>query len=85
MLGRVWTSNGEPLQAHNLPNHLGDSQRQTTVRNGTELSLATCGTVQLNLLKIGALITTSVRRVKIVFTSSCAHEAVFAKVYHRLR
>jgi hypothetical protein len=52
---------------------------------GTELSKATCGTIRLKLLKIGALITLSVRRVKIAFASSCPHQAVFAKAYHRLR
>ena len=45
---------------------------------GTDLSRATCGTIRLKLLKIGALITTSVRRVKIAFASSCPHQAIFA-------
>ncbi len=52
---------------------------------GTELARATCGTIRLKLLKIGALITTSVRRVKIAFASSCPHQAVFAHAHHRLR
>ena len=52
---------------------------------GTELARATCGTIRLKLLKIGALITTSVRRVKIAFTSSCPHQATFATASHRLR
>ena len=52
---------------------------------GTDLSRATCGTIRLKLLKIGALITTSVRRVKIAFASSCPYQAVFAKAYNRLR
>ena len=52
---------------------------------GTELAQATCGTIRLKLLKIGALITTSVRRVRIAFASSCPHQAVFAIAHHRLR
>ena len=52
---------------------------------GTELARATCGTIRLKLLKIGALITKSVRRVKIAFASSCPHQATFAIASHRLR
>jgi Transposase DDE domain group 1 len=52
---------------------------------GTELVRATCGTIRLKLLKIGALITTSVRRVKIALASSCPQQATFAIAYHRLR
>jgi Transposase DDE domain group 1 len=52
---------------------------------GTELARATCGTIRLKLLKIGALITISVRRVKIAFASSCPQQAIFAHAHHRLR
>ena len=52
---------------------------------GTELAQATCGTIRLKLLKIGALITTSVRRVRIAFASSCPHQATFAIAQERLR
>lgn len=52
---------------------------------GTELARATCGTIRLKLLKIGALITKSVRRVKIAFASSCPYQATFAIALHRLR
>jgi Transposase DDE domain group 1 len=52
---------------------------------GTELARATCGTIRLKLLKIGALITISVRRVKIAFASSYPHRLIFARAYHRLR
>jgi hypothetical protein len=37
---------------------------------GSELARATCGTIRLKLLKIGAQVTISVRRVKIAFASS---------------
>jgi len=51
---------------------------------GTELTKATCATIRLKLLKIGALITKSVRRVKIDFASSYPHQVVFAKAHNRL-
>ena len=34
---------------------------------------ATCGTIRLKLLKLGALIKISARRVKIAFASACPH------------
>jgi hypothetical protein len=51
---------------------------------GTDLATATCGSIRLKLLKIGALITKSVRRVKIAFASSCPHQAIFAIAHDRL-
>jgi Transposase DDE domain group 1 len=52
---------------------------------GTDLARATSGTIRLKLLKIGALITTSVRRVKLAFASSCPYQAIFNRARHRLR
>jgi hypothetical protein len=52
---------------------------------GTDMARATCGTIRLKLLKIGALITISVRRVKIAFASSCPYQAIFAHAHRRLR
>lgn len=42
----------------------------------TQFAQATCGTIRLKLLKIGALVTISVRRIKIAMASGCpyAHE-----------
>ena len=37
----------------------------------TELAAATCGTIRLRLLKIGALVKTSARRIKIAMASAC--------------
>ena len=42
---------------------------------GTELARATCGSIRLKLLKIGVLITKSVRRVQIAFASSCSRSS----------
>jgi hypothetical protein len=49
----------------------------------TQFAKATCGTIRLKLLKIGALVTVSVRRVKIAMASACpyAHEFGLAHAY----
>jgi Transposase DDE domain group 1 len=51
---------------------------------GTRLARATCGTIRLKLLKIGALVTTSVRRVKFALASGCPEQDLFAEVHERL-
>jgi len=38
----------------------------------TDFAQATCGTIRLKLLKIGALVRISVRRIKIAMASACA-------------
>ena len=52
---------------------------------GSELARATCGTIRLKLLKIGAQVTNSVRRVKIAFASSYPGQQIFALAHARLR
>lgn len=51
---------------------------------GTKLAVATCGTIRLKLLKLGARVTISVRRVKLAFASSCPDAPVFAMAARRL-
>ena len=51
---------------------------------GTKLGVATCGTIRLKLLKLGARVTISVRRVKLAFASSCPDAEVFAMAARRL-
>jgi hypothetical protein len=51
---------------------------------GTKLAAATCGTIRLKLLKIGALVTISVRRVKLAFASACPERDVFELAARRL-
>ena len=46
--------------------------------------VATCGTIRLKLLKIGALVTISVRCIKIAMASSCPYQNVFAHAHQRL-
>ena len=51
---------------------------------GTELQEATAGTIRLKLLKLGALVTVSVRRIKIAIASACPLKSVFAIAQLRL-
>ena len=50
----------------------------------TELAQATAGTIRLKLLKLGALVTVSVRRIKIAIASACPLKGVFAHAHRRL-
>ena len=52
---------------------------------GTAMAQATCGTIRIHLLKIGALIRVSVRRVLIHLASSCPRQDVFAQALRNLR
>ncbi len=51
---------------------------------GTELAQATAATIRLKLLKLGALVTVSVRRIKIAIASACPLKAVFVNAHRRL-
>jgi Transposase DDE domain group 1 len=51
---------------------------------GTELAQATAGTIRLKLLKLGALVTVSVRRIKIAIATACPLKSVFATAHQRL-
>ena len=44
----------------------------------TKFAKATCGTIRLKLLKIGALVRLSVRRIKIAMASGCPYQHEFA-------
>ena len=50
----------------------------------TEFANATCGTIRLKLLKIGALVRVSVRRIKVAMASSCPAAQVWALAAIRL-
>jgi hypothetical protein len=52
---------------------------------GTQLARATCGTIRTRLLKIGAVIRVSVRRVLIHLAGSCPCQEVFARALSNLR
>jgi hypothetical protein len=52
---------------------------------GTEMAAARCDTIRLKLLKIGALVRTTVRRVWISFSESCPYQRVFGLVFENLQ
>jgi hypothetical protein len=61
-----------------------DALRRIGLRH-THLASATCGTIRLKLLKIGARVTVSVRRVKLALASACPSREIFAVAAGRLR
>ena len=60
------------------------NQLRRVALKGTELARATCGTIRLRLLKIGALVRVSVRRVWISLSSAYPSQSLFAVVAGRL-
>jgi hypothetical protein len=50
----------------------------------TQFAAATCGTIRLRLLKLGALVRTSVRRIKFAIASACPYQHEFALAHARL-
>jgi hypothetical protein len=50
----------------------------------TDLANATCGTIRRKLFKIGALVTISVRRIKLAMASGCPYKAIFATAHRAL-
>jgi len=51
---------------------------------GSDLAQATCGTIRRKLFKIGALVTISVRRIKLAMASGCPYQTVFAQAHRAL-
>ena len=52
---------------------------------GTELAEAQCHTVRLKLLKIGALVRITVRKVWVSWSASYPYAALFGQVYRNLQ
>ena len=51
---------------------------------GSRLAKATCGSIRLKLLKIGAQLRRSVRRIRIAMASACPYAQEFALAHARL-
>ena len=51
----------------------------------TQFASATCGTIRLKLLKIGAQVRTSVRRIKVAMASACPYQAEYHLAYLYLK
>lgn len=50
----------------------------------TQFQDATCGTIRLKLLKLGARVTVSIRRIKVAIASACPYRSEFALAHLRL-
>jgi len=72
---RLWFSTAAYLLLHQL--------RRLGLR-GTRMARAQCDTIRLKLLKIGAQIKISVRRILISLASGYPYEKLFAQVYQNL-
>ena len=77
------TANQLRLWSASMAYVLLDSLRRLAVQ-ATDLADATCGTIRRKLLKIGALVTISVRRIKLALASGCPYKAVFATAHRAL-
>ena len=51
----------------------------------TQFATATCGTIRLKLLKIGAQVRKSVRRIKVAMASACPYQAEYHLAYLYLK
>jgi hypothetical protein len=60
-----------------------DSLRRLAL-HATDLADATCGTIRRKLFKIGAVVTISVRRIKLAMASGCPYKVVFATAHRAL-
>jgi Transposase DDE domain group 1 len=61
-----------------------DALRRIGLRH-TQFAVATCGTIRLKLLKIGAQVRLSVRRIKVAMTSACPYRADYHLAYLALQ
>jgi hypothetical protein len=61
-----------------------DALRRIGLRH-TQFAAATCGTLRLKLLKIGAQVRLSVRRIKVAMASACPYRAEYHLAYLYLR
>jgi hypothetical protein len=51
---------------------------------GTQLAKAQCGTIRLKLLKIGAQIRVTVRKVWVSLTENCPYQSLFGREHEQL-
>jgi hypothetical protein len=61
-----------------------DALRRIGLRH-SQFAVATCGTIRLKLLKIGAQVRTSVRRIKVAMASACPFQTEYHLAYLSLR
>jgi hypothetical protein len=73
---RLWFSSVAYVLMHNL--------RESCLAT-TELAQAMVGSIRTKLLKLGARILISVRRILIAISTGCPYQAIFATAYQRLQ
>lgn len=73
---RLWFSSLAYVLMHALRQHC---------LSKTELATAQLGTIRTKLLKLGAQVRISVRRILIAISSGCPFQAVFASAYRKLQ
>ena len=78
-----FASNEVRLLLASLAHYLNERFRAIGLR-GTALATATAGSLRVQLFKIAAQVTVSVRRVHVLFASAFARQAVFAQVHAQL-
>lgn len=78
-----WWSNQMRLLLSSLAYVLFDGMRRLAL-HGTKLAKATCETIRLKLLKIGAVIVRNTRRVKVMLSSAFPGKELFIVVAQRL-
>jgi hypothetical protein len=61
------------------------NELRRTLLAETEMSQAQCGTIRLKLLKIGAQVQVTVRRVLVRLASSYPYQELFLTIYEKLR
>src|SRR3984957_1249036 len=72
---RLWLASAAYVLMHAL--------RRIGLKN-TEMARACANTIRLKLLKIGAVVTGSVRRVKLAMSQACPHQGEFITAFHAL-
>jgi hypothetical protein len=72
---RLWLASAAYVLMHAL--------RRVGLKN-TALAKACANTIRLQLLKIGAVVTISVRRVKLAMSEACPHQREFIAAFHAL-
>ncbi len=81
---QIFESNQLRLWLHSLAYVLMNAFRQQCLKQ-TSLAKATVGRIRLNLLKLGARITISCRRIVIAIASACPYQEIFAIAKARIQ
>ena len=79
-----WWPNQHRVLLSALAYVLLDAIRRIALADG-DLARAYVGTIRLKLLKIGAVVLRNTRRVRLLLSSSCPHQALFFAAAARLR